>query len=96
MRKNVLLASLDLSKRCKRRAATSLAFDLLRRIRCAEKEYLDRIPFHLHGSDAYTAAYYTVDALTATLVILCDAFLAKHAEPACYRRPASYKLDDMF
>jgi len=96
MRKNVLLASLDLSKRRKRRAATSLAFDLLQRIRHAEKEYLDRIPFYLHGSHAHIAAHCTVDALTAALVTLCDAFLAKHAEPVCYRHPLSYKLDDTF
>jgi len=96
MKKNVLFASTDLSTRRKRKAATSLAFDLLRKIRCAEKEYLDRIPLHLHGSDAYTVAYYTVDALTSALVILCDAFLTKHAEPVCYRHPASCKLDDTF
>jgi hypothetical protein len=96
MRKDILLASIDLSKRRKRKAATSLAFDLIQRIRYAEKEYLDQIPFHLHESDAYNAAYYTVDALTSALVSLCDAFLTKNDEPICYRRPVLYELDDTY
>ena len=96
MKKSDLLASIDVSTRRKRKAAASLAFDLLQRICYAEKEYLKRIPLHLHGSDAYNAADYTVETLTAALVTLCDAFLAKHSEPIFYRRPVSYKLDDTF
>ena len=96
MKKSAFLDSIDVSTRRKRKAATCLACDLLQRIRHAEKEYLDRIPLHLHGSDAYTAADYTVDILTEVLVTLCDAFLAKHSEPICHRRLVSYKLDDTF
>ena len=95
MKKSVLLDSIDVSTRRKRKAATHIALNLLQRVRHAEKEYLDRIPLHLHGSDAYTAAYYTVDILTEALVTLCDAFLAKHSEPF-FRRSVSYKLDDTF
>ena len=96
MKKSAFLASVNLSTRRKRRAATDLAFYLLQRICYAEKEYLDRMPLHLHGSDVYNAADYTVNILTDALYTLCDAFLAKGSEPVFYRHPVSYKLDDTF
>ena len=74
MKKTVLLASVDVSTRRKRRAAVSLAIDLLERIRIAEQKYLDRIPLNLHGSVAYAAAEDTVDTLIAAIVTLLRAF----------------------
>ena len=93
--KSVLLASVYVSTRRKRRIATNLAINLLMKINWAEQEYLDRMPLYRHGSDAHTSADYTVEALTTALVTLCDAFLAKHSEPF-FRRSVSYKLDDTF
>lgn len=74
MKKNVLLSSVDVSTRRKRRGAVSLAIDLLEKIRFAEQKYLDRIPLNFHGSTAYVAAEDTVYNLIMTIVILSDAF----------------------
>ena len=70
MRKSALLASVDLSTLRKRRAAASLAIDLLEQIRFAEQEYFDRIPLNLHGSSAYAAADDTIDNLIAAIINL--------------------------
>ena len=74
IKKSVLLASIDVSTRRKRKAATHFVIDLLMIIRFAEQEYFDRIPPHLHGSADHTASEDTIDTLIAATVALSEAF----------------------
>jgi len=67
-----IIASVDVSTRRKRRAATALVIDLLEKIRSAEEEYQSRIPLNLQESGAYAAAEETIDSLIdATLTLSC-------------------------
>ena|GEM_PF-3011008 len=69
-----LIKSVDVSTRRKRRTATSLAIDLLEKIRFAEEKYLERIPCNLKNSVAYETAEDTVDTLVSAIVTLLSAY----------------------
>ena len=69
-----IIASVDVSSRRKRRAATALAIGLLGKIHLAEEDYLSRIPLNLHGSAAYAAAEDTIDSLIDAILTLDCAF----------------------
>ena len=69
-----IIASIDVSSRRKRRAATALAIDLLEKIRLAEEQYQSNIPLNLHESAAYAAAEDTIDSLIDAILTLDCAF----------------------
>jgi len=70
----LLIDSLDVSTRAKRRKALLLAVSLLEKIRTAEEGYLERIPFNLQSGDAYANAEYSVDLVTDAIITLVDAY----------------------
>ena len=65
-----LFDSRDLSTRSKRKAALTLAMNLIEKIRFAEEAYLERIPLNLHGSSAYAVTDEAVDILTDSIITL--------------------------
>jgi hypothetical protein len=69
-----IIASVDVSSRRKRRAATALAIDLLEKIRLAEEQYQSNIPLNLQESAAYAAAEETIDSLIDAILLLDCAF----------------------
>lgn len=73
MKKSDLLASIDVSTRRKRKAATYFAMRLLGKIRAAEQEYLYRIPRKLHGSAEFVATQDAIETLIVAILTLTDA-----------------------
>lgn len=69
-----IVASVDVSSRRKRRAATILVIELLDKIYLAEEKYQSNIPFNLQESAAYAAANETIDSLIDAMLILDAAF----------------------
>ena len=66
--------SIDVSIRGKRRKAIILAIELLKKIRYAEEQYMERTPLHLRSGAAYSAADYSAGSILDGLHCLFDAY----------------------
>jgi hypothetical protein len=66
--------SVDVSTRSKRRKAMILVIELLKKIRHAEEQYMERIPLHLRSGAAYSAADYSAESILDGLHSLFDAY----------------------
>jgi len=74
MKACTIIDSIDVSTRRKRKAALSLALNMIEKIRFAEDAYLERIPPNLHGSSAYAITDEAVDALTDSILTLMTVY----------------------
>ena len=70
----LFLDSVDVSTRTKRRKAVILVMELLKKIRYAEEQYMERVPLHLRSGSAYSAANYSADSILDGLHSLFDAY----------------------
>jgi len=70
MKTGTIIDSVDVSNRQKRKAAVSLAIELLEKVRFAEEAYLARIPPNLYGSSLYAASDEAIDILTDAILTL--------------------------
>ena len=66
--------SVDVSTRSKRRKAMILVIELLKKIRHAEEQHMERIPLHLRSGAAYSAADYSAESILDGLHSLFDAY----------------------
>jgi len=71
---NSVFGNVDISTRPKRRRAVSLIITELSRIRYAEENYMEKIPFNMRDGDAYAAADYSVDMITDAIITLMDSY----------------------
>jgi len=70
----LLVESIDVSTRRKRRVAISLAIDILEKVRSAEDAYLSNQPINFHESDSYAIAENAHDSLVDIIVSLSDVY----------------------
>jgi len=70
----LLIESVDVSTRGKRRKATAEAIGLLEKIRHAEEAYMERIPFNLRSGKHYAKADYSIDTLICAIIELLGAY----------------------
>ena len=66
--------SVDVSTRSKRRKAMILVIELLKKIRHAEEQHMERIPLHLRSGAEYSAADYSAESILDGLHSLFDAY----------------------
>jgi hypothetical protein len=71
---NTIIDSVDVSSWRKRLTAVAFAILLLEKIRLAEENYIQRMPFDLQGSDIDAAAESSVDMLTDVIITLSDVY----------------------
>lgn len=74
MKTKVILGSIDVTSRRKRKAAVSIALHILEEVRIAEEAYLERVPLNLQGGDAYAITEEVIDILTDSIITLMSVY----------------------
>jgi hypothetical protein len=71
---SMMIGSIDVSTRAKRRQATSFAIDLLEHIRAAEEANIDRFPVNFQDGYAYANAGDSLEVITDAIAELESAY----------------------
>ena len=74
MKSSLSTDTMDVSTRGKRRSALALAITVLEKIRSAEEDYMERVPFNLRSGDFNEATEDSIDILNDAITTLLSVY----------------------